>query len=351
MSYVGEATNPLWIAVGLGLSVLLGELSYRFVENTTRVKLSSLQKSKESLFILTPASVTVVAACFIFLFNGFNLNVRPGASTLAAKYVDQYSRDNYITAYVKEQYKLQCNFFDGDAYVAKASDIPASCTQKKHADGIFLWGDSHAQALSFGIRSHLKESVDFYQVASSGCQPHIGGDNATSGEFKIACDRSNKAAIDAIARLKPSVVIMAQAGNHDKNDYDKIIEHLSKLGIKHIVLVGPVPQWQPSLPRAIALRHFDKNEQSFSDSSFDKKLFDIDNRMKARYENNNQVTYISLLDALCKGNECLAKIDDNNTPLVWDYGHLSLAGSEYIAREVLSVNKVFLHYFNTELAH
>ncbi|MCU8069538.1 SGNH hydrolase domain-containing protein [Shewanella sp. SM32] len=167
----------------------------------------------------------------------------------------------------------------------------------------------------------------------------------------MACDRSNKAAIDAIARLKPSVVIMAQRYDHDKNHYEKIVEHLTTLGIKHIMLVGPVPQWQPSLPRTIALRHFDKNEQSFSDSSFDKKLLDIDNRMKALYENNNQATYISLLDALCKGNECLAKVDDNNTPLVWDYGHLSLDGSEYIAREVLFHTKELSNYSKTKSVH
>ena len=345
LSYIGETTNPMWIVGGVGLSVLLGELSYRFVENTTRVKLSSLKKSKEQFFILAPASVTIVAACFIYLFNGSNFIIRPGASMLSAKYLDQYSKDNYLTAHVKDQYKIECDFFDADAYIAKGSDIQSSCAQKEHDDGIFLWGDSHAQALSYGIRSYLKEGIDFYQVASSGCQPHIGGDNATTGEFKIACDRSNKAAIDAIARLKPSMVIMAQRDFHDKNHYDKIVERLAKLGIKNIVLVGPVPQWQPSLPRTIALRHFDKNEKSFSDSSFDKKLLDIDNRMKIRYEKNNQATYISLLDALCKGNDCLAKVDDNNTPLVWDYGHLSLAGSEYIAREVLYKNKVLSSYF------
>lgn len=348
LSYVGETTNPLWIVSGVMLSVLLGELSYRFIENTTRVKLSSLKNSKEFIFILGPVSVAIVAACFIYLFNGANVDIRPGASTLSAKYLDRYSRDNYLTAYVKEQYKIQCDFFDADAYIAKDSGIPASCIQKEHNEGIFLWGDSHAQALSFGIRNNLKEGIDFYQIASSGCQPHLGGDSVTTGEFKIACDRSNKAAIDAIATLKPSVVIMAQRDFHDKNNYDKIVEHLAKLGIDHIVLIGPVPQWQPSLPRTIALRHFDKNERYFSDSSFDKRLLDIDNRMKIRYRENNQVTYISLLDALCKDNECLAKVDDNNTPLVWDYGHLSLDGSKYITHEVLSKNKILSSFFEND---
>ncbi len=186
--------------------------------------------------------------------------------------------------------------------------------------------------------------MDFYQIASSGCQPHIGDDTATTGEFKIACDKSNKAAIDAIARLKPGVVIMAQRFDHDKNNYYQIAAHLLGLGVKNIVLVGPVPQWQPSLPRAIALRHFDKSKKSIADNSFERHLFSTDNNMKARYEKSDKVSYISLLEHLCNGDVCLAKVDDINTPLVWDYGHLSLAGSEYIAREVLSQNKVLSDY-------
>ncbi|MBA0214552.1 acyltransferase [Pectobacterium brasiliense] len=346
LTYAGEASNPQWIAVGIGLSLLLGELSYRLVENSTRAALASYKKNKESLVILVPVSITIFAACFVYLLNGFNIDARLGASSRTSKYMDQYSRDNYLTPYVKEQYKESCNFFDSDNYVAKGSGISVLCTKKEHDSGIFLWGDSHAQTLSFGIRSHLKEGVDFYQIASSGCQPHIGSDPVTVGELKISCDRSNQAAIDAIARLKPIVVIMAQHFDHDKNHYDKIAERLTQLGVKHIVIIGPVPQWQPSLPRAIAFRHFEKNEKIFSDSTFERLLFSIDSNMKARYQKNKNISYISIMDKLCNSSGCLAKVDDNNTPLVWDYGHLSLAGSEYIAREVLSQEKLLSAYLN-----
>lgn len=346
LTYAGERDNQYWVALGVLGSLALGWLSYRFIEKSTRFKLSSLKKTKELLLISALVVVVIVISCFIFIFNGLDVEIRRGASTPAAKYVDKYSREKYLTENVKEQYKEQCNFFDSDAYLAKGGGIQDSCTQKKHGEGIFLWGDSHAQALSFGIRSNLKNGIDFYQVASSACQPHIGGDTATTGEIKVACDRSNNAALDAIKRLKPSVVIMAQRYDHDKNNYDVIIEHLSMLGIKNIIIVGPVPQWQPSLPRAIAFRHFDKNEKYFYDGSFDKKLQDIDGRMKANYEGNSQVTYISLLAELCQEDgTCIAKVDNDNTPLVWDYGHLSLPGSEFITRHVLSKNKVLAGFF------
>lgn len=106
-------------------------------------------------------------------------------------------------------------------------------------------GDSHAQALSYGIRKHLRPQFDFYQIASSGCQPHIGADTSSNGQIKVACDKSNDKAIAEISRLKPSLVIMAQHYDHDKNDYGKIINYLISAGVKKIIILGPVPQWRP----------------------------------------------------------------------------------------------------------
>lgn len=346
LTYAGEQANSLWIVGGIGLSVLLGTLSYLLVENVTRAKLASLNRIKELLTISIPIGMVALASCFIYLTNGANFDVRYGASSDTSKYIDKYSHEKYMTSHVKKQYKEECNFFDADAYVAKKSQIPESCTKRHNGNGVFLWGDSHAQALSFGIRRHLDGGVDFYQIASSGCQPHIDGDTATAGEFKIACDRSNKAAIDAITRLKPSVVIMAQRYDHDKNHYNSIVQRLSEIGIKKIIIIGPVPQWQPTLPRAIALRHFDKSDKVFSDSSLDANVFSIDKKMKIQFAMRNDVDYISLLDQLCQDNgKCIAKVDDNNTPLVWDYGHLSLSGSDFIADHVLSTNSVFRAFF------
>ena len=341
LTYAGETANPLWIVGGIGLSVLLGEVSYRWVENITRSKLASLHKIKESLTISIPVGIAALASCFVYLTNGVDFDARYGATSEKSKYIDTYSRDNYLTTYVKAQYKLECDFFDADAYVAKKSSIPATCAKNHSGNGVFLWGDSHAQALSFGIRNHIDDGVDFYQIASSGCQPHIGGDTATTGEFKVACDSSNQAAIDAITRLKPKIVIMAQRYDHDKNHYNIIAQRLLDIGVKKIVIIGPVPQWQPTLPRTIALRHFDKADKVFSDSAFDKNVFLIDERMKRQFATSNDVTYISLLDQLCQDGKCLAKVDDNNTPLVWDYGHLSLPGSDFIVGHVLSKNSVF----------
>lgn len=336
LNYLGESNNPILIVSCIALSIIMGELSYRLIENPSRVKLSRLNKYKEPATTFIPTSLIIVSACFIYISNGINTNWRPGASTEASKYIDKYSKENYLTEFVKNEYREECNFFDAEQFVAKKASIASSCTQWKDGKSVFLWGDSHAQALSYGLRQNFKTDVILHQVASSACQPHLGGDTATQGEFKIACDRSNDFAINEIHRLKPDLVIMAQQHNHDKNDYAGIVSHLRSIGIKNIVLIGPVPQWQPSLPRSIALRHLSTKEKTFNDNSFDSTLLNTDKNMKTEFGSGSDVAYISILDHLCKGSDCLAKVDNNNTPLAWDYGHLSLPGSDFIVKEILS---------------
>lgn len=49
-----------------------------------------------------------------------------------------------------------------------------------------------------------------------------------------------------------------------------------------------------------------------------------DELMKSKYGKMENVHYLSLIGALCNQDCCIAKVDDQNTPLVWDYVHLAL---------------------------
>lgn len=345
LNYLGASNSATLIIAGIILSIIIGECSYRFVENPTRIALSKLGQYKEPLFICIPATLIIMSSCGIYLSQGANYPWRHGASSASSSYIDKYSRENYLSSSVRAEYRLECDFFDDEKYIAKNGDIAASCTQLQgNKRGVFLWGDSHAQALSYGLRQHLQSNTSLYQVATSACQPHLGSDTATKGEFKIACDLSNEFALHEIARLQPDVVIMVQKSEHEKNNYSEIVDHLYNLGIKNVVLLGPVPQWQPSLPRTIALRHFSTHEKMFNDNSFDSSLFNSDGKMKATFGDHPKSHYISLLDHLCNNSECLAKVDDDNMPLVWDYGHLSLSGSDFVVKEILLKDPVLSKY-------
>ncbi|EOX4098081.1 acyltransferase [Vibrio alginolyticus] len=320
---------------GILLSIFLGGMSSKYIE-----RISFKNYSSWFLFYQVKPLYMVVAlipiSLFVYIENGINSPVRELTKSPESKYLNMYHHENYVTDSFLKEYRQECDFFDSFNYVEKSNGIDDSCFKLNNDSkySALLWGDSHAQALSYGLRNNFPE-MDILQVASSGCRPLIEKDNKTTGEFKKACDRSNEKAFETVISFNPDFVFLAQKNEHDLNDYLKIVKESRALGIKsRFVLIGPVPQWEPSLPKAIAMRHMDAKEKKFEDYSFVTELLDIDNNLRERYS-KSEIFYISLLDELCDGTECLAKVDNENTPIVWDYGHLTLEGSNYIVKNII----------------
>lgn len=344
LNFAGLNTDIQWVMAGLLSCFILGFLSYHWIENPFRIRFGCWPRNKQYLALAVLLLLVLATPLWGIISRGANYTWRPGASSPAAQYMDRYSRGNYLTETLRRQYKTECSFYDDVTHSVRTEISPACTTQfNPQKAGIFLWGDSHAQALSFGVQKYLADGVNFYQVATSGCQPHIGPDDVTQGKFAIACDRANAFALEKIKALKPELVILAQQGQHDKNNYDAIIEHLKNIGVRQIILMGPVPQWQPSLPRAIAYRHLAASDKSIVDSSLDRQIIAADLAMTQRYALAQPgFMYISVIARLCNtrddGLHCLAKVADN-TPLVWDYGHLTPEGADFIVQELLRSNK------------
>ncbi len=324
--------NEKFIYLGVTLSIVLGFISNKYIESV-RFKIDFVKaldyfKCKPLYYIIIVGSLGVI----VFSSKGMNYPIREITNSEEVKYLSRYHRDKYLPLVI-EEYKPECNFFDAQTYKAKKEDIPDSCINNGNG-GIFIWGDSHAQALSYGIRTSFPK-VNVNQVASSACRPLIKNDIKTKGEFKISCDNSNNKARNEILRIRPDIIILAQRRGHDTNEYIEILNYIKDNELKSkLILVGPVPQWEPSLPSVIAKRHFDIRERTINDISFVNELFDINQKLHSKYD-SSEIEYISLIDGLCENNYCLAKVDDNNTPLVWDYGHLSLEGSKYVVSNLI----------------
>ncbi|MEL0633114.1 acyltransferase family protein [Pseudoalteromonas carrageenovora] len=313
------------------LSVALGLLSFRYIESIGfkqlhRNSIINLLKFKPVLFALFIGTCSIA----IYMSGGADSQLRTAASSDTALYLKQYQKVNYLNKEVKQAYKAQCNFYDGSRAKTHIAD---SCVDNG-VGGVFVWGDSHAQALGYGLRKTLRD-VNFNQVATSGCRPLIKEDTFSKGEFKKACDKSNKKAKEAVLKIRPSIIVLAQKLEHDKNDYFEIEAFLEENNINaYIILAGPVPQWRPSLPKAIVKRHFDTQKKYIKDIYFVKAANEVNNILSQRYK-HTQIHFVSIIDSLCREDgKCLAKVDNDNTPLVWDYGHLSLEGSLYIAENI-----------------
>jgi len=324
--------NDMFIYLGIALSVLLGFFSNKYIE---KLKFRNDFSSLFSYLKYKPMYLLLIIGfigSYIFIDSGINDPIRSVATSAEAKYISKYHRDNY-KQYLPEAYSTQCDFFDGKSYTAKINDIPKTCINNGRG-GIFIWGDSHAQALSYGVRKSFP-NTNINQVSSSECRPLIKGDDKTSGEFKRACDRSNDMAKNEILKIIPKVIILAQRAGHEQNDYNEILSYLHDNNLNSkLILVGPVPQWQVSLPSVIAKRHFNTNDRVINDATLVNEILSTNSKLHTAYD-NSEIEYISIIDQLCSKEGCLAKVDDQNTPLVWDYGHLSLKGSDYVVKNIV----------------
>jgi hypothetical protein len=193
-----------------------------------------------------------------------------------------------------------------------------------------LWGDSYAQALSLGIREQLPPDVALAQVATSLCPAQVDG---FGPGIEKRCENADRYAMKTISELKPAVVILAQNGGHAETDWTKLTRRILELGAHHVVIVGPTPTWEPSLPRAYAEHHMDDRADYITTGLYTDR-FRVDRELRTRLSALPNVTYLSLLDHLCHGDACLARVPDGDSLdlMAVDSGHLSPKGSSYLGR-------------------
>ena len=326
---LGYGSNTWFMSLGITLSFLIGFASERWVEKPF--------KYSHRLAQVCGLGFAALAMCLVVLFTaGFVSELRPVSVSDRSEYQARYHRDSYKPI-VEAGYRLECDYFDGKRYLARRGAVDESCTASTGVGGIFIWGDSHAQALSHGVRFVFEKTVPIYQVATSGCRPFLSGAPYKHPELKKACDDSNRHALKSIKENRPELVVIAQSSDHENTDYSGIAKRLRGYGVSKLIVIGPVPQWHPTLPSAIAKRHWQSAEPSFTDPSFDNSVLVVNDRLQELYpqDTDGNIEFISLTDVLCEGRSCLATVGADRAPLVWDYGHLSLPGSEFVAKNIL----------------
>jgi peptidoglycan/LPS O-acetylase OafA/YrhL len=324
MSYGGYLGDTPDLILGIACAFALGLASYELIEKSSpssfgkrRWRFATVSGLIGSLFI---------AANAVNATEGAVSPMRSVSVSDKARFIQDYA-DRQKNLY--ETYWLKCDAFS--AFTERGqSAIDASCTEKRGKGGVFLWGDSHAQALSLGLRTLLDPNTPFYQVASAGCKPSLTQDNGRASAPRLTCNYSNRTALQSIRELRPEVVVIAQKDQHDKTRWDEIAARLKSYGVKHIVLLGPLPQWSPSLPSVIANRHWGLNESHISDPALDQSIIAADRATRSQID-PDAVDFVSLIDRLCIANACLVRLNDDSL-LQIDSGHLSEKGSLYIVK-------------------
>lgn len=313
-------------AVTVAIGLVLAWATYRLVERPVRFgRLRPLAVPVCTVMLVFTAAMGVAT----YATDGF-VNRALNRSD-AAHFVAYY--EHMKTSRIAGAYRAECDFLDWNTYSTRDSIDPA-CTTTGTAGTYFLWGDSFAQALSLGIREQLAASVVLAQVATSACVPQIENFDLTVADRR--CERTNLFALQSIERLKPALLIVAQRAGHESTHWPSLIKRVTELGAGHVLVIGPAPSWQPSLPSVFAGRYLAEPRSRVA-SGLDRAVFDVDRFMARTLAGLPRVTYLSLMDQLCDPTGCLAQVPGRG-PLdlmTFDAGHFSPDGSSYVGRVVI----------------
>lgn len=321
----GEQQTSRMMRIGLVfLAIMLAWLTYKLIETPIRVHNKGATLQLVGVFCLAGLVATTV-----MLFDG--LPHRTVNKDETRVFLDQYRKLHKFG--LSDYYQERCDFYDWPNAGNKGVIDKACTTVTGDRPVYLLWGDSHAQALSFGFRQNISPKVQLALIATSGCKPKLQND-PSNGANKAACQMSNDYAMEFIKKNKPARVFVAQSQNHELTNWLEVARFVeSNQG--ELVLVGPVPQWEPSLP-TIVVKNL-KVERDYIGEGLDTKIIETNKKLRETYI-DSKVRYISIIDKLCRSNECLARVTSSDDPfnlLVLDYGHLTPVGSDFVVNHVL----------------
>jgi peptidoglycan/LPS O-acetylase OafA/YrhL len=302
----------------MALSVLLAFGSYHLVEKPVRNHNKvSLKRFLHGLAV----SITIMMAFSIWAYSSKGLPNR----------FDDYDNVlSYLNYPFEEPFLSHSCFLHPEDLLAKTGfkNCQFNGTEPSAKPSMMLWGDSNAAHLIPGIRDHFEQSHQLIIRTISGCavftRSHI--------PKRPGCDILNKQSLQLILDQQPDQLVIA--GWWKPEFVEKLSPTLNQLkdsGVKNVVVVGPVPEWSPSLPARIFRFHEEHLEaRNFPDLLIDRKhaaIHETDRKMKAMVEKFGY-RYFSSMQYLCSDTGCLTNV--NGELIQWDYGHLTAEGAVYL---------------------
>ena len=335
-----EMTGIPYAVAGIFISVVLGWISYRFVENRMR---GDKAKSNNRNFVRRHA---LFATFCTVIFAGVIVYKSEG---LPARYEGKI---NELT-----QIKNVYSFFGipGVWRNGLCHSPPIEMTQQqrlencaeKGANKLFIWGDSYAGALYPGLLELQKKdryNFSIEQFTDGNGVPFFR--NAALADNKKDMMTLNQEKLDILANLKPQRVVItwmmggmnsiyvpedAVAGILDTANRIKQVSPKTK-----VIVIGPMPHWKENLI-VVMLKYWDKFHTyppKYMDFELEKGMFTWDEALKSGLEPHG-VKYISALKEMCNEQGCLTRVGDDVKDLAAvDWGHLTPSASVYLIDKI-----------------
>jgi peptidoglycan/LPS O-acetylase OafA/YrhL len=302
-------------------SLLLAYLSWKWVEKPFRVK--GRIKRNHIVVIGSLCSCILVGIGLTGYFNnGYIEGISP-AEMRMFYYPDKHARMLYREG--------SCYLTLDQAPSAFAKD----CYATNEVGGTLIWGDSHAAALSIGLRESF---TDLIQYTASGCPPM----RDVVVPWSVHCVEVNDFVMSEIKRLKPHIIVLHADWNAYK-DYElalgliKTIKYIqSVVPLARVTVVGGVPQWHPSLPKVMLLRGIPVDKERYMETPIWQELVAMDKELEL-IADGNDARFVSAIENLCVDGKCriVTSSKEGWALTTWDNAHLTEAGSLLLAKQLL----------------
>jgi len=304
------------------LSVVLAILSWKYIETPFRKRLVLTSRSQIFTFVSVIAVILLVSGITVYKFEGIPSRIPAAALQYANGRMDQK-----FTNSVSLSEALAGNF------------LKLGSSDKHQSIDIFLWGDSHANAvlpvLDFMASDY---SIRGFAATYYSTCPLVGFESIENVSLQKDSITYNNTVIDFVRRKQiPNLIIVAHWNpyvNYISEDYfyqclEDTINSLSGTKTK-IWIMRTVPGQSYSNPplalaRAVML-HQDPNELGISLDEYRRQTKVIDLIFKKINVKYASVTFLDPTDLLF-GSDNICHIEKNGKSRYYDGHHLTITGA------------------------
>lgn len=297
-------------------SILMGIVSWYFIENKFRKTNKKHVSLKSILKVVSISLLMAILTVFIFSYH-------PSKTLRYQKKAAQYLKFNTDT------FRAGTCFLTSKYNDVKFYDKKECVAYQEGKTNYLLLGDSHAAHFYSALAHVMKEDETLTQITTSGCNPLLPYRGAKR------CVGLNKWAYEELIREKHFDVIVLSAlwFNIHKKDFQYSLSKLAKYTDK-LVVFGPSMSYKQPLPRLLLnLKKGEDSRQIYKSAGLYDKLASMDHMLQGYVGKMDHVKYISILDTVCNKKGCKT-ITPDGTPINFDDSHLTHEGALYILKQV-----------------
>jgi peptidoglycan/LPS O-acetylase OafA/YrhL len=316
-------------------AISLAWLTYRFVEWPIRFGKLVVETKKIPLALCAVLFVIAAVGGYTYKNGGFESRF--------PKFIQEILNNQ---PWLHEGWRLKTCILEQDH---PSSEFADSCVDKNKRPLVFLWGDSHAAALYPGLK-HLQDSGTYTfgiaQRTGAVCPPLLN-------DARPWCNEINTSSFNLIKELKPEIVMLyaywadgldgkgGLAGLYDLKQLDVTVSELKKAGVQKIILMGPTPYWNNTLPHNIVENWKKGNPLSkpplrlgYDTIGLNEKLPLYNQQMKDMAKRLD-ISYIAGLDYFCNPDGCLTRDSEDGLKVTSiDYGHLTVDAAQTYIKQI-----------------